>query len=433
MKKTIQIIVLAMLWPVLNTFAQVQDITKNGLQVGDKVPDVVIDNIINSPFSTARISDFKGKLLILDFWATWCAPCIASIPKLNALKDQFKGRVQFLPVTYQPEREVSTFLKKLESQKGYTIGTVTGDNELRKLFPHMGLPHYVWIDENGIVKSITGLEAITAPNIEKAIAKVFTSLEQKKDLLRPYDYKQAMLFNDNGGTKADLVYHSLFTRFISGINGGYSVYTDSVMGRKITGRNQSVTTLYGLAYSSLGHFGRNRILFEVKDTTPLKFDGGNLEDWLKDYTYCYELIVPPAMKTQAFDIMLQDLKNFFKDYTATVDKRKVKCLVLTRTSNIDKLSSKGSKPGSAFNGLGCQISNRELDVFTSKVGMLYMQRSALPVVNGTNYKGKVDLNILADLGNVASMNTALKEYDLQFIEAEYDINMLVISDANAKQ
>lgn len=433
MKKTIQIIVLAMLWPVLNTFAQVQDIIKTGLQIGDKVPDIVINNIINSPFSTARISDFKGKLLILDFWATWCAPCIASIPKLNSLKEQFAGRVQFMPVSYQSQKEVSGFLKRLQIQKGYTISSATDDNELRKLFPHQNLPHYVWIDGNGIVKSITGIEALTAANIEKTLGGVLASSDQKKDLVRAYDYKQALLFNNNGGSKEDLVYHSLFTRFISGIGGGYSVYTDSIRGRKITGRNQSVSTLYKIAYSPLGYFGRNRMLLEVKDTIPLSFTGGRLGDWLKDNTYCYELIVPPSMKTDAFEIMRQDLRKFFKNYTAAVEKRKVKCLVLTRTSKIDKLLSRGSAPVAGFNSQGCQISNKNLDVFTSRLGMLYLQRSDLPVINGTGYQGKVDLNLMADLGSVTSINEALKKYDLQFIEAERDIDMLIISDTKANQ
>lgn len=429
MKKTIQTIVLAVLWPLLSAFAQVQDITKAGLQVGDKVPDVVIHNIINSPFSTARISDFKGKLLILDFWATWCAPCIAAIPKLNALKDQFAGRLQILPVSYQSEKEISSFLKRLHTQKGYTISSATDDQELRKLFPHQNLPHYVWIDGNGIVKSITGIEALTAAHIEKVLSGGIASATQKEDLVRPYNFKKALLFNNNGGSEEDLVYHSLFTRFISGIGGGYSVYTDSILGRKITGRNQSVSTLYKIAYSPQGYFGRNRMLFEVRDTIPLSFNGGRLSDWLKEYTHCYELIVPPSLKADAFKIMRQDLERFFPDYKASVEKRRVRCLVLTRTSTKDKLLSKGSAPLSDFNGQGCRISNKNLDVFTNRLGMLYLQRSNLPVINGTAYKGKIDLDIKADLGNVTSINQALQEYDLQFIEAERDIDMLVIKDA----
>lgn len=172
------------------------------------------------------------------------------------------------------------------------------------------------------------------------------------------------------------------------------------------------------------------MLFEVKDTIPLNFNGGKLSDWLKDYTYCYELSVPPAMQTEVFGMMVQDLARLFPKYTAAVEKRRVNCLVLTRTSTADKLVSRGSSPMADFSSQGCRIVNRNLDVFTGRLGMLYLQRSDLPVINGTGYTGKVDIELIADLGNVASINQALKAYDLQLVEAEREIDMLIISDAN---
>ena len=44
----------------------------------------------------------RGKVVVLDFWASWCAPCLASFPKMNALQAQFAGKpVVFFSVTYE--------------------------------------------------------------------------------------------------------------------------------------------------------------------------------------------------------------------------------------------------------------------------------------------------------------------------------------------
>lgn len=54
---------------------------------------------------TARLSDYKGKVLLVNFWATWCAPCQAEMPDLVRLQKEYQARgLQIIGVTYPPER-----------------------------------------------------------------------------------------------------------------------------------------------------------------------------------------------------------------------------------------------------------------------------------------------------------------------------------------
>ena len=119
MKKITIVIVMAMLCLNFSAKAQAEDVTTKGLQIGQEVPNVTLTNLYNyknasgKVATTAKLADFKGKLLILDFWATWCAPCVASIPKLENLQKQFEGKLQILPVTYQKDKELILMLTNL--------------------------------------------------------------------------------------------------------------------------------------------------------------------------------------------------------------------------------------------------------------------------------------------------------------------------------
>ncbi len=83
---------------VLGQEIKANDVTQKGIQIGQQVPDLLLTNLHNyrdkqgNLSSSAKISDFKGKLLILDFWATWCSPCVAMIPKMDSLQQEFKDK-----------------------------------------------------------------------------------------------------------------------------------------------------------------------------------------------------------------------------------------------------------------------------------------------------------------------------------------------------
>ncbi|MBB5639036.1 thiol-disulfide isomerase/thioredoxin [Pedobacter cryoconitis] len=448
MKKITINIVMAMLCLIFNSYAQqnkVADPKGNGLQIGQKIPDVMLKNIHNYKAKTAKISDFEGKLLILDFWATWCSPCIAMLPKMDLMQRKFDGKLQFLSVTYQAEKEIIPFLTRFtEKQKaGFTIPSVIEDHDLNLLFPHQQLPHYVWIGPDGIVQAITSDEEINEANITASLSgKTMKKLAVKVDMVSkaPYDREKPLLINNNGGDGQNLIYHSIFAGFSENLGGGGSsgVIT-SEKGKQLVIFNSSIPWFYKDAYGdgTMKFSNNNRVRFEVRELDKLicGMEGAPALEWMKKgNVFSYELFVPNYMSDQLFQLMKEDLKRIFPQYTAKVELLKVKCMALTRTNRVDKIKTKDplAKPAIDFNPAGMKLVNVPISAFVDQMQSFYQQSYPMPIIDETQYKDKVDLLIKSSLGNMDDVNAALREYGLEFKEVERKIEMLVISDTKGK-
>src|SRR5947199_6002703 len=83
-------------------------------QVGDIAPELGLEQLLQAPAdAAANWEKLKGKVVVLEFWATWCAPCIASIPHLNELAERFRNDdVVFIALTDEPRATVEPFLKR---------------------------------------------------------------------------------------------------------------------------------------------------------------------------------------------------------------------------------------------------------------------------------------------------------------------------------
>jgi hypothetical protein len=178
------------------------------------------------------------------------------------------------------------------------------------------------------------------------------------------------------------------------------------------------------------YFPLNKLLLEVKDPSKIvnNKDLQSYADWIKENGFCYELIVPAAKAKLLFKIMQHDLSVIFSEYDVKVEKRKINCITLIRTSTIDKLKSKGGTPSIDIDPYQCQLTNTFLSHFFRKIETFYLQDSPMPIINATGYTGKIDFKIKADMANIVSLNKALEKYDLKFIQQEQEIDMLVIKD-----
>jgi thiol-disulfide isomerase/thioredoxin len=106
---------------------------------------------------TVRLSDYRGKVVLLNFWATWCPPCRAEMPDLVKMQREYKGGLQVIGVTYPPQTvgEVRRFTRGLKINYTVALGT----KETKALFDQgETLPLTVIIDREGnVVDRIEGI------------------------------------------------------------------------------------------------------------------------------------------------------------------------------------------------------------------------------------------------------------------------------------
>ena len=119
------------------------------LQVGDMAPDFSVQLLTGETFT---LSEHRGTVVVLDFWATWCGPCVAKMPTVQALSEQFEDYVIFvgMNVGEDPQR-VRDFI----AERGFTypIGLDENGDIHRNLYPSAGIPYMVIINGDGVIIS----------------------------------------------------------------------------------------------------------------------------------------------------------------------------------------------------------------------------------------------------------------------------------------
>jgi len=418
---------------------------ESGIKIGETCPDVVLAHIINFKTDHARISDFKGKLLILDFWATWCAPCVSMIPVTDSLQKEFEGKIQILPVTDQDASTATAFLNNIKYYKNISMPSVTNDTELRTLFPHVEIPHYVWLDENSKVIAITGAEQLTGDIIKDFLNKKRETLPIKEDHYKTIQKHAPMFVTGNEIISGDtshfekidnsaLLYHSVITRYIDGF--GCEQGTDS---GRITCKNSPIGDLYRMAAShyTLINLGFNSTIWETNNEVVKKMcdSAGSSQtsaeafNWFKQYSYCYEIEFPKEMNEGKYDLMLQDLNNYFGamyNIVGGMERRKIMCLALIKTSKNKIPDTSATKIKYAIDQYHLQLKNASA---RQLIGLLSINLDRFPpLIDETHDDAKMDIDINCNLSDINSLNKALIPYGLKLVEKIAERDMIVIKD-----
>ncbi|TWI20346.1 TlpA family protein disulfide reductase [Sphingobacterium siyangense] len=401
------------------------------LSIGDQIPDELWDiplQVVNHPEGkkTITLADYKGKLIILDFWATYCSPCIKNFPKLHTLQNEFGDRLKVLAVTKEDTDKITRFFKTGAGKEHTNVHSVINDSVLSKYFPHKTVPHIVWVAPNGKVLNTSQAEDITKANIQAVLDNRKTQILSKVDIDRNRPLFLSEHFTDNLKIKSYSIFAKGYYPGLPSGNNFKKTKEGKIYGRQMT--NATIMSIYNPIlyelFSKKGEqFNSNRIITEVTEPALLHLIKKD-EKSDKSNFYNYELIIPEEKADSLYYYMLADL-NRYSEYTGTIEKRMVDCLVLVRTSKQDKLKSKGGQQKNTFPASPSILINQKIEAMLNLISDENF--ITLPIVDETGYNDNVDIEV-SDIKNLANFKKELNRYDLDLIPAKRSLNMFVIKD-----
>jgi len=118
--------------------------------IGEPVQEIVIDW---KEGNTSKLFDLAGKIVILDVWATWCAPCIRALPELNSLAAEFSSDSNFAFVALSIDHDEAVWEKMVDESNWNAFKHGRLDRKKNSFVFNRPIPYSMVIDKNGVVRA----------------------------------------------------------------------------------------------------------------------------------------------------------------------------------------------------------------------------------------------------------------------------------------
>jgi len=438
----------------INSFSQ-SAFDEQGLSIGDTLPEVRLTKIFRQEGGQLNLKSFYSKLLILDFWGTWCDPCILAMPKMDSLQTKYRGQLRILPVSDESYDKVKNVMQTNPVLKHLSLPSVTGDSKLNSLFQHRTVPHEVWINEKGIVVAISSELEVTEENINVALQNKTTGIRVKQDEIDFEQGKPIIKLNWQNGTQltdSAVDFYSVVTKFRPGLPSAIHLWVQDIETANRTSANtwylNGFTNTNGsslrlfieafcFTYSTMPMpmLNPNRVILDVHDSLDYMehTDTSHLytEEFMRTHSLNYEMKIAKPVRDSLFGIqMIQDLNRYFK-IKGRIVKKEVDCWILVKKDKrADTLSAKPGIPETVSSSRCIGIRNKYLKVLISYLNVFDQME---PIIDETGIDHPVDLDIFIPLEfnyhpNVELIRKSLNKYGLDLIPGRRMRDLLYLTD-----
>ncbi len=404
--------------------------SNNPLRVGDTIPSINLYHVFNQSGTTISLNDYKGKLIILDFWNRWCTACIQAFPQMEKLQKVFGDKIKILLVTNDKNEELVKLFKKVRLP---ALPIISDDSILNSLFPHTSVPHHVWINPAGQVQFITEGYNATEKNILKIIDGANLTLHSKKEVAN-FETDSALWKEGNGRLQKYITSYSFsMTKIDENEATRWSFIKDTInKTASFKFVNIPLLDLYKMAFGysiyKTDYYYDNRIVFDLPEKSkyfkrPLMID--SLEDWEEKNLVCYESKWNLINDSLAYQFLQNDINRFFP-YSVKVEQKEVKCYLLSTDKKFKISKTIGGEKAFDYSDTLFRLKNMPLSVLIESLNGLDLFES-IPVVGTTNFSANIDVSLINAFKSLPALKKELLRNGFQLLKGKKKISMLVIS------
>jgi thiol-disulfide isomerase/thioredoxin len=287
----------------ISTFAQTFMAQVDPPSIGKVCPDFGISVI--TPSGNEKIinlRELRGKVVILEFWATYCAPCIPSLSHFERIKKQYGNAVEIIAISDENRDKVDAFIAK-RNIHNVLFGMDWG-HKLNELFFHHFIPHTVVIDKNGVVKAFTAPDEIDAEIVGKLIRN------QRVEIVMKQEFQNAIANNNSNNTISNktttVLSNANNTPNINELRISLSPYVEGKPTEFIKESEKHwvfTNCTLSLMYQILYNQKDSRVKLEVPDESKYASEPNN--------QYCLTVHIPESIDKSVQEVALNQLAQLF--------------------------------------------------------------------------------------------------------------------------
>jgi len=369
------------------------------LKPGDQLPAITIPNLMNASQTSIALQSLRGKVVVLDFWATWCIPCIQSFPKLGDLQKKFGDELQIIAVSDEAPERVAQFIKNRPVDIWFAAET-SASSVLRQRFPYVALPHVVIIDKEGVIRAITRGEEVTSDVISQVIKGITPAVSYKNEVVADGEVFERVAPGEE---------HFSIKGFQEGVRGG-----------RVQGQN-SLTYInmhFPRIYLELYNMGYRRLRYENVDPSEQKAS--------KETMYSLYIATKESDYPKMVEALKQKMNSEFA-YKSRLARERDTVVIITKIGEPDTAMVKAanSTTRSSSNKSKVYACNQPLGEAIAH----YLENFGLVdniVLDETGDKTKVDVSFSWEIERDGAMDEFLKKLGLKIEKAVREYDVLVI-------
>jgi thiol-disulfide isomerase/thioredoxin len=255
--------------------------TSHAIELGDPAPALAVDDWVKG--SPVDVKDGKG-VYVVEFWATWCAPCKESIPHLSELQQRFKSKkVTIVGISSEPAKAIRPFVEKLGPKMEYIVAADKAEKtsaSYMDAFGVDGIPEAFIVDQKGRIvwhgNPMNGLDEMLTQVIEGTYdLETARSVERASKMQEEY-FK--LVSNTTQSPRADELGSQIFTNLVKAPHAlndfAWRILTErSIRQRDLTLALRAAKTAYDTT--------QGKFVSVTETYARALFESGNLEEAIR--------------------------------------------------------------------------------------------------------------------------------------------------------